>query len=106
MLHCLLVCLQSTLMCSINFDSINVSVRRIGGGYGGKITRQHVVSSAAAVASRKLRCPVRIVVDLNTHMSLVGWREPYLSKYEVRFCGNGISYLEWLILYSGSLCIW
>lgn len=93
-------------MCSINFDSINVSVRRIGGGYGGKITRQHVVSSAAAVASRKLRCPVRIVVDLNTHMSLVGWREPYLSKYEVRFCGNGISYLEWLILYSGSLCIW
>lgn len=68
------------------FNSINVSVRRIGGGYGGKITRQHVVSSAAAVASRKLRCPVRIVVDLNTHMSLVGWREPYLSKYEVRFC--------------------
>ncbi|XP_042871766.1 indole-3-acetaldehyde oxidase-like [Penaeus japonicus] len=68
---------------------INVSVRRIGGGYGGKITRQHVVSSAAAVASRKLRCPVRIVVDLNTHMSLVGWREPYLSKYEVGFDDDG-----------------
>lgn len=82
---------QSTVaeVLDIPAHSINVSVRRIGGGYGGKITRQHVVSSAAAVASRKLRCPVRIVVDLNTHMSLVGWREPYLSKYEVGFDDEG-----------------
>lgn len=58
-------------------------VRRIGGGYGGKISRQNVVVAATAVAARKLQRPVRVVLDLNTHMSLAGWREPYYSKYEV-----------------------
>lgn len=69
--------------------SINVSVRRIGGGFGGKISRQHVVVTACAVAARKLKQPVRVVLDLNTNMTIVGWREPYLSKYEVGFDDKG-----------------
>ncbi|XP_045620965.1 LOW QUALITY PROTEIN: uncharacterized protein [Procambarus clarkii] len=69
--------------------SINVSVRRIGGGFGGKISRQQLVVSAAAVAAHKLTRPVRVVLDLATHMTLVGWREPYMSKYEVGFDDAG-----------------
>nr|XP_053649189.1 uncharacterized protein LOC128700182 isoform X1 [Cherax quadricarinatus]XP_053649190.1 uncharacterized protein LOC128700182 isoform X1 [Cherax quadricarinatus]XP_053649191.1 uncharacterized protein LOC128700182 isoform X1 [Cherax quadricarinatus]XP_053649192.1 uncharacterized protein LOC128700182 isoform X1 [Cherax quadricarinatus] len=69
--------------------SINLAVRRIGGGFGGKISRQNIVVSAAAVAAEKLKRPVRIVLDLQTHMSLVGWREPYMSKYEVGFDDDG-----------------
>lgn len=61
-------------------------MKRIGGGYGSKISRQHVVSTAAAVAAWKLRQPVRVVVDLNTNMTYAGWREPYLAQYEVREC--------------------
>lgn len=70
-------------------NSINVSVRRIGGGYGSKISRQHIVSTAAAVAARKVKQPVRVVTDLTTNMTYAGWREPFLSKYEVGFDGNG-----------------
>ncbi|XP_070000799.1 uncharacterized protein [Penaeus vannamei] len=70
-------------------NNINVSVKRIGGGYGSKISRQHVVSTAAAVAAWKLRQPVRVVVDLNTNMTYAGWREPYLAQYEVGFDDSG-----------------
>lgn len=68
---------------------VNVEVRRIGGGYGGKISRAHVTLAAAAVAARKLEQPVRVVLDLNTAMTLTGWREVYLSKYNVGFDDDG-----------------
>lgn len=58
-------------------------MRRIGGGYGSKISRQHIVSTATAVAARKVQQPVRVVVDLNTNMTYAGWRDPYYSTYEV-----------------------
>ncbi|CAL4081605.1 unnamed protein product, partial [Meganyctiphanes norvegica] len=82
---------QTTVANLLNIPahSINISVRRLGGGYGGKISRQHIVSSAVAVAAHKLNRPVRINLDLTTHMSVAGWREPYLSKYEVGFDNNG-----------------
>nr|BAS67018.1 aldehyde oxidase [Penaeus japonicus]BBC28100.1 aldehyde oxidase [Penaeus japonicus] len=64
-------------------NNINVSVKRIGGGYGSKISRQHIVSGAAAVAAWKTKQPVRLVVDLNTNMTYAGWREPYYAQYEV-----------------------
>lgn len=73
----------------ISTNSINVSVRRIGGGYGSKISRQHIVSTAAAVAARKLKQPVRVVMDLTANMTYAGWREPYYSKYEVGFDDKG-----------------
>lgn len=63
--------------------SINVTVRRIGGGYGSKISRQHILSTAAAVAAWKVEQPVRVVSDLNTNMMFAGWRDPYYSTYEV-----------------------
>ncbi|KAK3885385.1 hypothetical protein Pcinc_010383 [Petrolisthes cinctipes] len=74
---------------NIPANSINVSVRRLGGAFGSKISRQNLVSTAAAVAARKLQRPVRLVVDLNTNMTCAGWREPYCSKYEVGFDDAG-----------------
>lgn len=69
---------------NFKFDcSINMSLRRIGGAFGGKISRCSIVACAAAVAAAKLKKPVRINLDLKTHMTLVGWREPYYATYEV-----------------------
>lgn len=64
--------------------SVNVSVRRIGGSFGGKISRSHMVSAAAAVGAWKARKPVKIALNMKTYMTLVGGREPYYSKYKVR----------------------
>ncbi|XP_068204376.1 uncharacterized protein [Palaemon carinicauda] len=82
---------QTTTAAVLNVpvNNINVKVRRLGGGYGSKISRQNIVSSAAAVAARKLKRPVRLVADLNTNMTYAGWREPYHAAYEVGFDASG-----------------
>ena len=60
-----------------------MSVRRLGGGYGGKLQHPSRVASAAAVAALKLNRPVRIVLDIRTNMTLLGGRLPYLIQYQV-----------------------
>ncbi|RXG57174.1 Xanthine dehydrogenase [Armadillidium vulgare] len=71
-------------------NSINISVRRLGGGYGGKISRANITASASAIAAHKLKKPVRVALDLSNQMTLVGWREPYYSKYKVGFSDEGL----------------
>ena len=63
--------------------SINMTVRRLGGGFGSKVSRQNLVATAAAIAAAKLSRPVRLVLDLETQMTALGWREPYYASYEV-----------------------
>lgn len=76
---------QSVVAQVLNVDasSVNVSVRRIGGSFGGKISRSHMVSAAAAVGAWKACKPVKIALNMKTYMTLTGGREPYYSKYKV-----------------------
>lgn len=67
----------------VDASSVNVSVRRVGGSFGGKISRSHIVSSGVAVAAWKSHQPVKVSLDVKTHMTIVGSREPYYSKYKV-----------------------
>ncbi|MDQ4082324.1 MAG: molybdopterin-dependent oxidoreductase, partial [Actinomycetota bacterium] len=60
---------------------ITVHVVRVGGGFGGKETRPPYLAAAAAVAANKARRPVRLVLDRNTDMTMIGTRHPYLGKY-------------------------
>ena len=62
---------------------VNVIVRRLGGSYGGKITRSTQVAVACAIAAHNLHKPVRIQLDLATNMALTGGRLPYYFKYKV-----------------------
>ena len=64
-------------------NRINVNVRRLGGGFESKVSSPNLVACAAAVASQKLHRPVRITLDLNTQMTLFGWKDSYYSKYKV-----------------------
>lgn len=66
------------------FYSINVSVKRCGGGYGAKLGRSALVSTACAVAAYNMKVPVRMVMKLETNMEAVGKRFPMYGKYEVR----------------------
>jgi xanthine dehydrogenase/oxidase len=56
---------------------------RVGGGFGGKETRPPYLAAAAAVAANKLGRPVRLVLDRNTDMTMIGTRHPYKGKYWV-----------------------
>ncbi|XP_063842980.1 xanthine dehydrogenase/oxidase-like isoform X2 [Scylla paramamosain] len=70
-------------------NQVHVSVKRLGGGFGGKIDQCNIVSTAAAVAAQKMRRPVRVQLDLSDNMRIVGGREPYLCTYKVGFDDAG-----------------
>ncbi|CAL8069378.1 unnamed protein product [Orchesella dallaii] len=77
------------MILNIPSNSVNVQVRRLGGGFGGKGTRTTFVAAAAAVATWVSRRPCRIVLDLETNMSMIGKRAPYHIPYEVGFDDQG-----------------
>ena len=60
-----------------------MSVRRLGGGYGSKLQHPSRISGAASVAALALNRPVRLVLGIQTNMTLLGGRIPYLIQYQV-----------------------
>ncbi|KAF2887301.1 hypothetical protein ILUMI_18872 [Ignelater luminosus] len=76
-------------------NKINVTVRRLGGAYGGKISRNALVSSAAALAAYKLKKPVKLSMPLVTNMNVIGKRNPFSMDYEAGVNDKGvIQYLD------------
>ena len=65
------------------FSSINIKVRRLGGGYGAKISRNALISAGCALAAHKLHRPVRFVMNLETNMAAIGKRYDAAFDYEV-----------------------
>uniref|UniRef100_A0A4W3HNY8 Xanthine dehydrogenase-like n=1 Tax=Callorhinchus milii TaxID=7868 RepID=A0A4W3HNY8_CALMI len=68
---------------------INMSVKRLGGAYGGKASRSNLIACASAVAATVLRRPVRCMMDLSTNMKAIGKRHSYITKYKVGFNEDG-----------------
>ena len=64
-------------------------VKRMGGGFGGKETRNVFLSMACAVAARKFNRPVRISLDRDQDMCITGQRHPFLARYKVGFTAEG-----------------
>uniref|UniRef100_A0A0A9YL90 Indole-3-acetaldehyde oxidase n=1 Tax=Lygus hesperus TaxID=30085 RepID=A0A0A9YL90_LYGHE len=74
---------------NMSMNSVNMQVRRIGGGFGAKITRSAQVALACGLAAHKLRRPVRMVLSLETNMEAIGKRDPSYCSYEVSFDDSG-----------------
>ena len=74
---------QSIVAGALNLSANKVEVKatRIGGGYGGKETRPPKIAAAAAVAASKLNRPVRLALDRNTDMIMIGKRHPFKGDY-------------------------
>jgi xanthine dehydrogenase/oxidase len=77
-------------MLNIQTSRVNVTIRRCGGGFGGKITRNGLVSCAAALAAWKLKQPVKLRLPLTTNMVALGKRYPLSSDYEVGVDDKGV----------------
>lgn len=63
--------------------------RRAGGAFGGKLTAAALCACATAVAARVTGVPVRLVLDRNTDMMLVGGREETEVTFDVAFNKDG-----------------
>ncbi|XP_056643711.1 xanthine dehydrogenase-like isoform X1 [Diorhabda sublineata] len=76
-------------------NKINIKVRRLGGGFGAKILRNTLISTATALAAVKLQVPVNMILPLESNMDVLGKRYPLFTKYEVGVNASGvIQYLE------------
>ncbi|XP_025071860.1 xanthine dehydrogenase/oxidase isoform X3 [Alligator sinensis] len=70
-------------------NRILIRVKRMGGGFGGKETRNTILSTVVAVAAFKTGCPVRCMLDRDEDMLISGGRHPFLGQYKVGFMNNG-----------------
>lgn len=69
---------------------INVEVRRLGGGYGGKISRASQIACACALACYRLKRRVRFVMSIEQMMSAIGKRNAAMNDYHLKVSPEGV----------------
>ena len=69
-------------------NSVDVMVRRIGGGFGGKETN-FITSAICCLLSHKTNKPIKLRLDRDDDMIITGKRHDFFSDYEVGFDDNG-----------------
>ena len=70
-------------VCEVAANKINVRVKRMGGGFGGKESRPVVLSSSLALAAKKTGRPVRYMLTREEDMLTMGQRHPFLGRYKI-----------------------
>ncbi|MCI4393424.1 hypothetical protein PGIGA_G00157290 [Pangasianodon gigas] len=84
-------CAQVAIAETLGIPSNRVScyVKRVGGAFGGKVTKTTVLACVTAVAAWKTGRPVRCVLERGEDMLITGGRHPVLGKYKVGFMNDG-----------------
>ncbi|XP_064419619.1 aldehyde oxidase isoform X3 [Latimeria chalumnae] len=70
-------------------NRITCHVKRLGGAFGGKISKAAIIASIAATAAEKTGRSVRCVLERGEDMLITGGRHPFLGKYKVGFMNDG-----------------
>ena len=76
-------------MLKVPNNKINMYVRRLGGAYGAKISRQNQIACACALAAHLLNKPVRFVMRLEANMNIIGKRYACINFYDIKVDDNG-----------------
>jgi xanthine dehydrogenase/oxidase len=74
---------MTAIALGIPVAQVQLEVRRVGGGFGGKQFRAAFHSAATAVAAWTVNRPVRVSLRRNKDMALVGKRHPFRGHYAV-----------------------
>ncbi len=70
-------------------NEVDVEVRRMGGGFGGKETQGNHVAAWAALLAYATRRPVAIHLFRDDDQKITGKRHRFLSKYQIGFNDEG-----------------
>jgi len=70
-------------------NRINCRVKRMGGGFGGKESRSVPFAVYTAIAARKEKRPVRIMLNRDEDMLLSGQRHPFQARWKVGVSSAG-----------------
>ncbi|KAL4959702.1 Molybdopterin-binding domain of aldehyde dehydrogenase-domain-containing protein [Aspergillus stella-maris] len=68
---------------------INSRVRRMGGAFGGKESRSVPIACAVAIAAKKTKRPVRVMLNRDEDMMTSGQRHPIQCRWNVGFTREG-----------------
>lgn len=71
-------------------NKINITVSRLGGGYGSKISGAVRVAATCALVSYHLQRPARFVLQLEQNMGSIGKRWPMMANYHTGFDDQGM----------------
>ncbi|KAI5750912.1 hypothetical protein M8J77_002372 [Diaphorina citri] len=71
-------------------NRVNVKTRRVGGGYGSKLSRSCFPAVIAAVCSNVVNKPVKIVMPIETMTTGLGRRYSIYATYEGAVDDNGV----------------
>ncbi|XP_071079367.1 xanthine dehydrogenase/oxidase-like [Haliotis cracherodii] len=74
---------------ALTSNNVVVKVKRTGGAFGGKQSRNLLSALPAAVAAHKLGRPVRCVLGRQVDMATTGTRNPTWAHYKVGFNNDG-----------------
>lgn len=86
---------DSFLILTVPIHRFNIYVRRLGGAFGAKISRNTICSNAALLACYKLGKPVKMWLPLHVNMQIVGKRLPCSVNYEAGLNAQGkIQYMN------------
>ncbi|MEW5740220.1 MAG: xanthine dehydrogenase molybdopterin binding subunit [Myxococcota bacterium] len=70
-------------------NQVNVTVPRMGGGFGGKETQAAPYACLASLAAVKTGRPVKVWLNRDQDMMWTGKRHPFLTRYEAGFMKDG-----------------
>lgn len=73
----------------VNHHKIEVDVKRIGGGFGGKEDQATPISCLAALGAWHTGKPVELVLNRAEDMLTTGKRHPYVSDYKIGASNDG-----------------
>uniref|UniRef100_A0A452HK53 FAD-binding PCMH-type domain-containing protein n=1 Tax=Gopherus agassizii TaxID=38772 RepID=A0A452HK53_9SAUR len=77
------------LALDVQSSKIMCHTKRVGGAFGGKITKPAIFAVVAAVAANKTGRPIRFTLERDEDMLITGGRHPFFGKYKVGFTNDG-----------------
>ncbi|XP_045540302.1 xanthine dehydrogenase/oxidase [Papilio machaon] len=90
---------------NIEQSRINLTVPRLGGAYGAKLSRNCLIACACALTTYLTNRPCRFIMSMQANTRIIGKRNPCMVDYEVGVSDTGeVQYLEYH-LYSDNGCI-
>jgi xanthine dehydrogenase large subunit len=73
----------------IPLHKVEVDVKRLGGGFGGKEDQASPWACMVALAASQIGRPVQLVLSRQDDMRMTGKRHPYLQDYKIGLDGDG-----------------
>lgn len=74
----------------ISINKVQVEIRRMGGGFGGKETQAAPLACISAIVANKTGRPVKYRMSRSDDMVMTGKRHPFFNTYDVAFDDQGI----------------